>query len=69
MLDESTIFYYIIDGEGKFEINEEKIIVKKNDLIEIPPRNKYSYEGNLNMLEIQSQSFNEKEVHEYPRLN
>ena len=67
MLDKSTIFYYIIDGEGIFEINNEKINVKKNDLLEIPPKNKYSYEGNLYMLEIMSQAFDESEVHEFPK--
>lgn len=65
MLDRSTIFYYIIDGNGKFEINSEYIEVQKGDLIEIPPKYKYSFVGNLKMLEIQSQAFDESEVHEF----
>lgn len=64
MLDKSTMFYYIIEGEGNFEINEENIKIGKNDLIEIPPKNKYTYEGKLKMLEIQSQAFDEGEMHE-----
>ncbi|MDE5830448.1 MAG: hypothetical protein K2H53_01885 [Clostridia bacterium] len=67
MLDQSTMFYYIIEGEGDFEINKEKIKVRKNDLVEIPPKNKYSYEGKIRMLEIQSQAFDEAEVHEIPK--
>lgn len=66
MLDKSTMFYYIIEGEGNFEINGENIKVGKNDLIEISPKNKYTYEGELKMLEIQSQAFDETEVHETP---
>lgn len=66
MLDKSTMYYYIIEGEGNFKINEENIKVEKNDLIEILPKNKYTYEGKLKMLEIQSQAFNKTEVHETP---
>lgn len=66
MLDKSTIFYYIIEGEGNFEINGKNIKAGKNDLIEIPPKNKYTYEGKLKMLEIQSQAFDATEVHETP---
>lgn len=61
------MFYYIIDGNGIFEINNEKFEVKKDDLIEIPPKNKYSYEGRMNMLEIQSQAFDESEAHEFSK--
>lgn len=68
ILDESTMFYYIIEGEGIFEIKEETIKVRKNDLIEIPPHSKYSYEGKLQMLEIQSQAFDTNEVHEIPKI-
>lgn len=67
MLDKSTIFYYIIDGNGEFEIDGDKIEIVKNDLIEILPKQKYSYEGNMKMLEIQSNSFDETEVHEFEK--
>lgn len=69
MLDKSTIFYYIIDGNGEFEIENDFISVVKNDLIEILPKQKYSYKGNLRMLEIQSNPFDENEVHEYKKYN
>ena len=68
MLDKSTIFYYIIDGTGEFEINNEFIQIAKDDLIEISPKQKYSYKGNLKMLEIQSNAFDEKEVHEFKKI-
>ena len=67
ILDKSTMFYYIIDGNGEFEIESNKIEVAKNDLIEILPKQKYSYRGNMKMLEIQSNSFDENEVHEFKK--
>lgn len=66
MLDESTMFYYISEGEGIFKIDDVQIKVKKGNIIEIPPKHKYTYEGKLKMLEIQSQAFDKKEVHEMP---
>lgn len=66
MLDKSTMFYYIIEGEGTFQINDENIKIEKGILIEIPPKSKYTYDGKLKMLEIQSQAFDESEVHEEP---
>ena len=67
LLDKSTIFYYIIDGKGYFEIDNEIVEVSNNDLIEISPKSKYSYSGHLKMLEIQSSAFDESEVHEFPK--
>ena len=49
---------------GEFEIDDDKVPVKTDDLIEISPKKKYSYKGNLRMLEIMSNSFDENEVHE-----
>lgn len=65
MLDTSTMFYYIIDGNGIFIINDEKCQIKTGDLIEIPPKHKYTYTGNLKMLEVQTPAFNQNDVHEF----
>ena len=65
LLDKSTIFYYVIEGNGQFIVNDEKVDVATNDLIEILPQNKYTYQGNLKMLEILSSRFDEEEVHEF----
>lgn len=65
MCDKSTMFYYIIEGNGYFYINEDELNVKKDDLIEIPPKHKYSYKGYLKMLEIQTPAFNKNDVHEF----
>ena len=47
----SPIYYHILEGEGIFFV-EEEITVRKGDLIEIPVNKKYTYKGNLKMLEI-----------------
>ena len=65
MCDESTMFYYIINGNGYFIINDEKCPIITGDLIEIPSRHRYSYKGNIKMLEVQTPAFNEKDVHEF----
>ncbi|MDE5539534.1 MAG: hypothetical protein K2J20_03510 [Bacilli bacterium] len=67
MLDKSTMLYYIIDGSGEFEIESEVVSVKKDDLIEILPKQKYSYKGNMKMLELQSNPYDETEVHEFKK--
>ena len=68
MLDKSTMFYYILEGEGIFEISGEEINVTKGDLIEIPCKNKYTYSGKLRMLEVQNNPFDENETHEFKRV-
>lgn len=52
----SPIYYYIVEGEGLFFIDDE-IVVKKGDLIEILENKKYTYKGNMKMLEIIPKSF------------
>ena len=65
MLNTSTMFYYIIEGNGNFIINDEKFSVKSDDLIEIPPKHKYTYIGNLKMLEVQTPAFNLNDLQEF----
>lgn len=57
----SPIYYYIIEGEGVFFINNE-LVVKKGDLIEILENTKYTYKGNMKMLEMIPKSFDSLEV-------
>lgn len=61
----SSIFYYITEGQGTFVIDED-IEVEKNDLIEISANKKYTYKGNMKMLEIIPSSFENLEVKEEP---
>lgn len=54
----SDIFYYILDGEGKFFTEDEIINVTIGDLIYIPKNTKYKDEGNLRLLAISCPKFN-----------
>ena len=57
----SPIYYYIIEGNGIFNISD-KITVNRGDFIEISPNKKFTYSGNMKMLEIIPRSFEELEV-------
>ena len=48
--------YYITEGNGTFFI-KEAISVEKGDLIEIPENEKYTYKGNMKMVELIPNSF------------
>lgn len=59
----SPIYYFIIEGSGTFYI-ADKISVNKGDLIEISSNKKYTYSGNMNMLEMIPKSFENLEIDE-----
>jgi len=59
----SPIYYYIIEGSGIFYA-DDKILVSKGELIEISSNKKYTYSGNMKMLEIIPNSFEELEFEE-----
>jgi quercetin dioxygenase-like cupin family protein len=44
--------YYVLEGEGFFEINGEKIRVKNGAMISIPPKMEYAYSGKMRFLLI-----------------
>lgn len=47
---ESDFVYYILEGEGYFEIEDEKQKCSKGDLVVIPAGAKFTYKGKLKML-------------------
>lgn len=59
----SPIYYFIIDGNGIFYV-DDNIAVSKGDLIEISSSKKYTFSGNMNMLEIIPKSFEKLEIDE-----
>lgn len=59
----SPIYYFIIEGGGTFDV-DDKISVNKGDLIEISSNTKYTYSGNMNMLEMIPKSFENLEIDE-----
>lgn len=54
---ESSKIYYVLDGKGIFSINNEKIIVSKGELIEIPANTEYVFAGKMKLLMIMSPAF------------
>lgn len=53
----SSKIYYVLDGEGKFKINNEIFNVKKDDCIEIPANTKFVFAGKMKLLLIMSPAF------------
>lgn len=44
--------YFILEGEGTFDINNKLTKVAKNSLIEVQPNIEYAYSGNMKLLLI-----------------
>lgn len=53
----SSKIYYVLDGVGKFKMNDKIYDVKKDDCIEIPPNTKFVFAGNMKLLLIMSPAF------------
>lgn len=53
----SSKIYYVLDGNGKFKINNKIYEVKKDDCIEIPPNTKFVFAGKMKLLLIMSPAF------------
>jgi len=49
-----THIYYVLEGEGFFDIGGGKTQVKPGMLIEVPPNIEYSYSGKMKVLLIMS---------------
>lgn len=44
--------YYILEGEGEFESEDEKILVQTGDVIAIPPATSYNYRPTKGTLKV-----------------
>lgn len=56
---ESNFVYYILEGNGYFEINDEKEQCTAGDLVVIPMGIKFTYRGELRMLLISTPPWRE----------
>lgn len=62
----SDIYYYVLEGEGFFYIEEtKKVAVAKGDLVYIPKGTKYKDEGELILLAISNPRFNREDQHHF----
>lgn len=53
----SSKIYYVLEGNGKFKIDNKIYEVKKDDCIEIPPKTKFVFAGKMKLLLIMSPGF------------
>jgi mannose-6-phosphate isomerase-like protein (cupin superfamily) len=56
----STHIYFVIDGEGTFEVDRKSFPVKKDMLIEVPPGIEFCYSGKMRLLVFMSPRFSEE---------
>jgi mannose-6-phosphate isomerase-like protein (cupin superfamily) len=55
--------YFVIEGRGEFNIDGEKFIVNKEEIIIVPKNTRYSYKGDMKCLLVNSPAFDrEKEI-------
>lgn len=60
---ESTHIYHIIDGTGKFIVDDKVIEVKPGDSITIEPNKVFTYEGNMILTFEMMPNFKEENDH------
>lgn len=53
----SRKIYYVIEGNGTFNVNGETILVKKDDVIEIPSNTEFVFAGKMRLLLIMTPAF------------
>lgn len=62
IIEHGCVFtYYILEGKGHFEINEEREDCEAGDLVVIPKGAKFTYKGKLKMLLITTPAWREEQ--------
>lgn len=62
--DVSVYHWFIIEGNGVFVIDDEKVGVSAKDLVVVPPGRRIHYFGNMKMVLITTPPFDEKNEHQ-----
>lgn len=60
---ESTHVYHVLDGSGKFIVDDEEVEVMPGDTITIAPNKVFSYEGEMIMTLGMTPNFKEENEH------
>lgn len=60
---ESTHIYHVIDGTGKFIIDDKEILVKPGDNVVIEPNKVFTYKGNMILTFEMTPNFKEENDH------
>lgn len=53
----SSKIYYVLEGEGTFCVDNEKMAVKKGDVVEVPKGSNFVFAGKMKLLLIMSPGF------------
>lgn len=61
--NEGTLIYHILDGDGKFIIEDNIVPVKRGDVITIEPNKVFTYMGRMLLILEMLPNFNEKTDH------
>ena len=56
----SWYIYSIVEGQGTFVLNDEKVEAKSTDLIAVPPKTRIYYFGKMKMVLTVAPAFDEK---------
>lgn len=62
--DTLSHFYYILEGEGEFILDNKSYLVKTGDLVEVPPNHSLDYKGKMKMLLIMEPPYDPAEMQE-----
>ena len=61
---EITHVYYILSGEGEFEVNGQSFAVHPGEVVEIPPSLEFTYSGKMTLLLLLTPPFSPEAVRE-----
>ncbi|MEI8143739.1 MAG: cupin domain-containing protein [Candidatus Berkelbacteria bacterium] len=62
-----THIYYILEGNGEFEIDGKIYPVSSGELVEIPPKHIFDYNGKMKMLLIMEPPYSSEHASESPQ--
>lgn len=65
----SAITWFIIEGNGTFVIDDEKISVSSKDIISIPPNHRIHYFGTMKMILISTPAFKQENERHIRNVN
>ena len=57
--EKSTFIYYILDGEGKWIVEDEEYEVKAKDVLIIPPGKRFYFKGKLKQICVTAPAWEE----------
>lgn len=65
--NKSTYYYFVIEGKGIFNISGENYDVLEGDVVEIPPKTKFVFKGEMRLLLISNPTYNFLDDNQYEK--